>query len=1651
MSLVLSVFGESAYKEFVLPTASDITTTLRCRKDIYNLPADIELCLENTDGKWFYQAATAGHIVKNGKVYARPSLRAGDYFLYRDAGRTLLAIIVQNGAERFASYTKYALTGQHVQIGTDATCGLRYSYENSGFQYISGVHAIMELTPQGLLLTDHSKNGIFVNNRRVSGHTQLAFGDQIDLWGLNIVALGRILAIRETEGLTVDLRQLRLSDLAMKAVATEIPERPQYHRSPRSLARLIDGRIEIEDPPAPQNGQEQSMLTAVGPALTMVLPMVVGSVLAIVGSRSSGAYMYTGLVTSVLSGLFGTFWAIRNMRNARRQRAEYEARRISRYTEYLQNKADRIRLDYENNLRILQETYPPASQLAVGGIKGRHLWERNTRHADLLTYRLGLGDIPFQEEIQIAADKFSMFDDDLRDEPDRIRAQYQTLHDAPVCVDLRKEHIVGLVGGPDRKGARSILRNLVTQIAVLNCYTDVKLAFLYQEDQGDDADKWEYCRWLPHVWSEGHKVRYVAANREESSDVLYELAALLRDRKERAQNRPGRDVQYRPWYILVFEDSKILENEPIASYLLNQEENYGVTSLFLANTPEELPNACDCILRWDSKVSGMYHVKEQDMESGHIRMETIESERLAQLARSLSNVEVNELEVGGEIPNAISFLDMYGVSRPEELHAEDLWRRNRTYENMRAQIGQKSGGLPCYLDVHEKYHGPHGLIAGTTGSGKSETLQTYILSLTMNYSPYDVGLFIIDYKGGGMANLFQGLPHMLGAISNLSGNQIQRAMVSIKSENLRRQRIFNENGVNNINLYTMLLRNGEATIPIPHLFIIIDEFAELKREQPEFMRELISVAQVGRSLGVHLILATQKPSGTVDDNIWSNSRFRLCLRVQDRQDSMDMLHKADAAYLTQAGRGYLQVGSDEVYEQFQSGWSGAPYDAETAGTRQVLARMLASNGRTAIVGSYQQRQHKEQARINWITQLAAIYDTIAPAADGTGQSEDARIDAMYQAMRQAGIEYPESGMNTRALRNLITLLAQAGRAQVTRADRARWIVDAANRSSLRLPEHKQQTQLDAMVAYLAQTAVQQGYQPLPPLWLAPLPTFLCLQELEAWETTTYHDGAWPVYGSKWELSAMIGRADDPRNQSQFPISVNFTQGGHHVLIGAAAGGKSTLVQTLIYSLIHRYSPQYLSLYILDYSNRMTQPFLHDAHVGGILFEDDTARVGKLFYLLRTMIEERKRLFHGGNYTQYVTANGVTCPAVVLIIDNMANFREKTQEAYDDDLIRLAREGATYGIYMFLTGSAFGIADVPNRLGNLIRSTMCLSLSDVYQYGDVLRIPKPDIYPEAGVNGRGLIASESGVLEYQTALANDAEDVYQRGERIEAECRFMRQGWNGVCAREIPFIPERPTWQDVMARSETAELLAGNRYLPIGYDYATAGIYAIDLRYTYCYTVQGRVRTGKTNALKICMHAAQAGGMRLSVIETEGNALQAEAARLGADYYSTVDELVSFIGELGPQFRERNIKKKDLIASGADEDEQFEQMSKERPWMIVISDLAPFIETVTSKDAAARRLDKALENLIGKGFLHNIYWAAGFNPDDRMRLIGMPLYEAYIRDKCGMHLGGNVAGQQLFEFSGMSFKRQSEPEQPGIALMPPRGGGSYKRVVLPLVK
>ena len=239
-------------------------------------------------------------------------------------------------------------------------------------------------------------------------------------------------------------------------------------------------------------------------------------------------------------------------------------------------------------------------------------------------------------------------------------------------------------------------------------------------------------------------------------------------------------------------------------------------------------------------------------------------------------------------------MEMYGAETFSDLQVLQKWQQNAPYKSLAVPIGLRGKEDLVYLNLHEKAHGPHGLIAGTTGSGKSETIQSYILSLAVNFHPHDVAFLLIDYKGGGMANLFKNLPHLLGTITNLDGVQSMRALASINAEIHRRERLFREFEVNHINQYQKKFKNGEATEPLPHLFLISDEFAELKVNQPDFIKELVSIARVGRSLGVHLILATQKPSGVVDDQIWSNSRFKLALKERMTLQELEPIQPQEA-------------------------------------------------------------------------------------------------------------------------------------------------------------------------------------------------------------------------------------------------------------------------------------------------------------------------------------------------------------------------------------------------------------------------------------------------------------------------------------------------------------------------------------------------------------------------------------------------------------------------------------------------------------------------------------------------------------------------------------------------------------------------------------
>ena len=314
---------------------------------------------------------------------------------------------------------------------------------------------------------------------------------------------------------------------------------------------------------------------------------------------------------------------------------------------------------------------------------------------------------------------------------------------------------------------------------------------------------------------------------------------------------------------------------------------------------------------------------------------------------------------------------MYNVGRVEQLNCLNRWEDNDPISSLSVPVGIDQNGEIFKMDIHEKAYGPHGLVAGTTGSGKSEWIVTYILSLAVNFNPDEVQFVLIDYKGGGLAKSFENeemhikLPHLAGTITNLDKSEIFRSIAAIESELKRRQAMFNDareklkEGSMNIYKYQQFYRKGLLDEPLSHLLIICDEFAELKQQQPEFMEQLISTSRIGRSLGIHLILATQKPSGVVNEQIWSNSKFKVCLKVQDKNDSNEILKKPDAAFLKQTGAFYLQVGNDDYYNLGQSAWAGAKYYPSDIIKKQIDDSIQYIDNIGHTIGSFKEEDKKE--------------------------------------------------------------------------------------------------------------------------------------------------------------------------------------------------------------------------------------------------------------------------------------------------------------------------------------------------------------------------------------------------------------------------------------------------------------------------------------------------------------------------------------------------------------------------------------------------------------------------------------------------------------------------------------------------------------------
>ncbi len=1542
MELILFICSREACRYYRVASGMLMPQKLQLPNSYFRIKDSLELSILERDAYWHFSNDPNRNyqIFYDGHPVSLQSIQDQTVFQIRTIHKESLCILAFTDVNICRAYKHYSIVDQtQIPLGKQSSDTIQYQIHN----LISNLHTKIYYVNHDWKVYDVGKNGTYLNCRRIKKHETLKFGDIIDVYGLRIVYLEQEIAVfAYGENMSVkDTMSIVCRQDTTDEEPTLLQRNRMFHRAPRVVLLPDKELIELDAPPSMREAHKQPLILTIGPAFTMAVPMILGFVVTSYsirkGGQTNGYYLYTGLVTAIASALLGTLWAIMNVKNQKKQYLESEYLRKSAYIKYIDQQELRIKKRYEEHTNALYSMYPSAREVCRYGADTHVLWNRNISHNDFLSHRIGLGEAVFQTEIRIPKDQFEVCEDELRKLPHRLTQKYHMLHNVPVCIDFDENRLVGII---EENGGSDVICLLTVQFAAHHSYTDVKLVYLLEGRYGKENIDRGFVRWLPHVWSEDKKVRYVDFGEGHSEELIYEFCQTMRQRLEISREDTDRSGKL-PHYVIMIEHYKRLEDILPLQYLFSMQRECGITTILIADKYEGLPNECSYILQKNKNFTGVYNVDEGETKRKKICMDIVISQEAEALARRLSSIETTEPKISARLPEVLTLCELLDIKNVEELDIETIWRESRPDLYLKAPIGMKASGSICYLDVHEKAHGPHGLIAGMTGSGKSELLQTYIIAMAVRYRPEEVGFFLIDYKGGGMANLFLRLPHLIGCISNLSGAMVHRAMVSIKSENKRRQSIFNQYHISSIHEYLRLFRTGEAIQPLPHIMIIIDEFAELKREEPDFMKELISVAQVGRSLGIHLILATQKPAGTVDDNIRSNARFRLCLRVQDRQDSTDMLHKADAAYITQAGRAYFQVGNDELYELFQGGWSGAVYQEEHD-DHQNAAVLFTISGREEY-GGYHQRNHSQTEKAdedNFArTQLEAVID---------------RICTVYE-----GIEK----------------------------------------------------------------------QKVAKLWLPMLPRQLCLSELDVIEEDTK-----VLRQTGEDICVAIGRYDHPRQQLQGTFYVKLTEGGHHMICGMVTSGKSTFLQTLLYALVTKYSPAQVHLYIIDCSSHFLVPFQQIPHTGGFMGENDIGEIKKTIHLLHTILEERKGLLKGGNFRQYIKSVEVL-PSIILVIDNYAIFRERTDGCFETDLMEFSRIGEGYGIYLVVTAAGIGAGDLSARMAENFRTVICLRMTDRYQYAGILRIPRVEVCPENDIYGRGLAWVEGELLEFQTALAVAQPDDYARLEQINKVCMDLnrRLGKNNQ-AKRIPCIPEPLSRERMIQES----LLRDDReQLAIGYFTETAERCVFDFGRWYCMTICGRRNSGMTELLQIIIETEAMRETAVYIIDTQDQTLkhyhEGEEWNI-AGYYVEAEGLYGFYEELGETFKIRSQRKSILKKAGEAHDEIYRTMCQDQRILIVIKDLCLWTNE-HYVNHVLKNAEALLFNLLEKGECNNIYFVAAYSGEDYATAAGRRIFEQFTGYRTGIHMGGNVIEERILDFSYVSYSEQNRSLKQGYGMIP----------------
>ncbi|GEM_PF-5016604 len=695
---------------------------------------------------------------------------------------------------------------------------------------------------------------------------------------------------------------------------------------PREREPLPSGEIELPPPPNPPPPPSKPNMWL---AITMPMTGLLAAVTTILTSQ--GRMWYVALPMIFMAIIIPSVQLLA-YQSSLKEHAKALEDQTAQYRNLLADYRQRIDQIAARQRSILIDENPSLSDLLRRVDYRERVWERLKIHDDFLTVRVGIAPAPISVTIKPPRDN-PVAPDDRIHEALALAEEASQVKGMPFLLDLHKLSTVGIVGGERGGDTLSLVHSMVLNIAAHHSPKDVHL---YVISHRRNAEKyWEWVKWLPHVnaigTSEGGSRLSFSPTR---SEVV--MSALLQEFTRRQQ----RDLVGAPHIVVILDQASEAIYSPASAILLDHDPGLNVSTLFV---DRPVPAQCHALLIVEG--DGQFYYRETWQSSPkegrvHGIADLATLAQCERMARSLAPLRT-ELVTTGEMHASVRLVELLNAQQADEVDIGALYAEHQRPEmQLDFPIGLNRENKPMRMILREAGQGgfgSHAILAGMPGTGKSVLLKTIVLSIAATHSPAVVNFLLGDFKAGA-AELkeLQTLPHVVGYITDLDEAMAERARIAMESELKRRQRKMDQAGGRVTDIWSYNRENPED--PLPHLIIILDEFARALQLNSAFRATMDDIAARGRALGVHLFLSTQRASD-FDERIRPNIDFRLSLRVASRQDSMTMFHRPDAADIpsTRPGRGYIQYsGSEgEVFEPFQAAHALALHQVGRQTSQQI--------------------------------------------------------------------------------------------------------------------------------------------------------------------------------------------------------------------------------------------------------------------------------------------------------------------------------------------------------------------------------------------------------------------------------------------------------------------------------------------------------------------------------------------------------------------------------------------------------------------------------------------------------------------------------------------------------------------------------------------